>query len=187
MRATRPCRALATATVTLAAMGLAVGPASAVNGDVEFFPNPARPGNGVAVNTTFCSGDDSATGNASALGAGTFSLGPSTLEEVLVGQFTVPSDAAVGSYDVTVACATGGRVTTGTLRVVEASATTSPTATATATRTVTSTPTGTVSGGFGGSDDGSTAVIAGISAVILAATAAGVWVVRRRSGAGQHF
>jgi hypothetical protein len=189
MRVTRHIRGLATATLTLAALGLSAGIATAGDqGSAELFPNPARPGDAVAVNTSFCEGDDSATGDATSLRAGTFLLEPGTHPEVLIGQFTVPVTSRAGDYAVDVTCASGGKAT-GTLRVVQADSTTTPTPTRTVTPSpsASASPSGGVRGGIGGPDDGNTAaVLAGTSAVLIAVAAGGVWVLRRRNSTGGH-
>lgn len=194
MRVTRHARGLATATLTLAALGLSAGIATAASdqGTAELFPNPAKPGNAVAVNTTFCEGDTAANGNATSVGGGTFLLEPGTRPEVLIGQFTVPNDARVGSYQVTVTCSDDSQAV-GTLRVAQTDSTTSPQPTATPTTTTTTTspsttasPSGGVSGGIGGPGGNTTAVVAGTSAVVVAVAAGGFWVLRRRNAAGDH-
>lgn len=188
MRVNRHIRGLATATLTLAALGVSAGIATAGDqGTAELFPNPARPGDAVAVNTAFCEGDDSATGNATTLNAGTFLLEPGTHPEVLIGQFTVPVGTDAGDYAINVRCASGG-LATGTLRVVQAGSTTSPTPTPTGSggASPTATPSGGVRGGIGGPGDNTPAVLAGTSAVLVAVAAGGVWVLRRRRSAGDH-
>jgi hypothetical protein len=192
MRVTRHIRGFATATLTLAALGVTAGIATAgEQGTAELFPNPARPGDAVAVNTAFCEGDDSATGDATTLGAGTFLLEPGTHPEVLIGQFTVPIGTRAGDYAVNVRCA-GGGLAVATLRVVEADSTSSPavtstsTTTSTATATASASPSGGVQGGIGGPGDNTPVVLAGTSAVLIAVAAGGVWVLRRRNSAGDH-
>ncbi|MBB0233098.1 hypothetical protein, partial [Streptomyces calidiresistens] len=126
----RAPRTLAGVVLALSATGLSGGAASAApTGDAELFPTPARPGDAVAVSTSFCTGDTTATGDATAVGAGEFTLAPSTQTDALIGQFTVPSGATAGNYTIAVSCATGGRLATGVLRVVQAASTATPPAT----------------------------------------------------------
>ncbi|MFX4294678.1 hypothetical protein [Streptomyces bohaiensis] len=198
MRLTRHGRGLATATAVLISLGLATGAAHAQDdGTVELFPNPAHPGDAVAVNTADCDGDDTARGDATTVGGGTFTLRPGVQPEILVGGFTVPSRATAGDYGIGVTCANGD-VITGTLRVVQAGSTTSPTASPTSTPTATASPTATptttasptapsggVSGGVGG-PDGTVGVIAGSAAVLFAVGAGSAWVLRRRAASADR-
>ncbi|SFD55359.1 hypothetical protein [Streptomyces aidingensis] len=178
----RAPRALAPATLTTAATAaalvLSAGIASAGDfGEAELFPNQARPGDSVAVTTDYCQDDTSATGDATSVGVGTFTLSPTTDSSGLIGQFTVPANTAVGNYGIAVSCATGNRIATATLRVVQTSST--------ATATTTTSPSGSVSGGVGGSGQDRTALIAGTSAALVAAAAGAVWLIRRRSAGSE--
>ncbi|WP_165989922.1 hypothetical protein [Streptomyces sp. YIM 98790] len=166
--------------MTTAALVLSAGIASAGDfGEAELFPNQARPGDAVAVTTDHCQNDTTATGDATSLGAGTFTLRSTSDGRGLIGQFTVPAGTRVGNYGIAVSCATGNRIATGTLRVVQTSST------STATATTTTSPSGSVSGGVGGSGQDRTALIAGTSAALIAAAAGGVWLIRRRNAGGE--
>ncbi|GAA3489579.1 hypothetical protein [Streptomyces cremeus] len=149
----------------------------APSGKLEFHPATASPGTVVTVNTTACGPGRPGTGDASSLGVGDFTMTTGTHREVLVGQFTVPSDTAKGAYAVTVSCTDGKRSATGELWVTAGTAP-SPNHTA---------PTGHVRTGVGGTaaaDPGSPRIAAG-AAVLVASAVGGTWLLRRRAS-GSH-
>jgi len=164
----RIARLLTGTALAVAAAGLATAPA--YGGDtasLEVLPSTVVPGSDVTVNTAAC-GAGMATGDASAVGAGTFTLAPSAHEQDAIGQFRVPPSAQPGTYEIVAKCGDGRKVT-GDLMV-----------------TVTSTreqvqPRGVVKTGVGGAlgpDPVQTA--AGVAALAVAA-AGGTWLLHRRA------
>lgn len=145
-------------------------PAYAAGADrLEVYPSSVVPGERVTVNTTACADSGTAAGDASAVGAGSFTLAPSTHEENAVGQFRVPPSAQPGTYEITATCAGGGRKVTGDLVV-----------TLTSQRQQVH-PRGSVKTGVGGAlgpDPVQTA--AGVAALAVAA-AGGTWLLHRRA------
>jgi hypothetical protein len=155
--------ALATAAVTgpLALSAYAADGA----GRLEVYPSSAVPGGSVTVNTSDCGDADTAAGDASAVGAGPFTLAPSSREDEVIGQFEVPPSAQPGTYEIVAKCAHGGREVRGDLVV-----------TLTAVQ-----PRGSVKTGVGGAlgpDPVQTA--AGVAALAVAA-AGGTWLLHRRA------
>jgi hypothetical protein len=165
----RTARLLTGTALAVAAAGLATAPA--YGGDtehLEVFPSTVTPGSAVTVNTAACGADGSAEGNASAVGAGTFTLAPSAHEGDAIGQFRVPPSAQPGTYEIVAKCS-GGRQVTGDLMV-----------TLTSTRAQIQ-PRGSVKTGVGGAlgtDPVQTA--AGVAALAVAA-AGGTWLLHRRA------
>ncbi|MFI0501758.1 hypothetical protein ACH3WN_02665 [Streptomyces albogriseolus] len=162
--------ALAVATAGLltspAYAGEAPGPSTA---GLRMYPSSVAPGAQVSANTAACGEEGTAAGDASAVGAGRFTLAPSTHEGEAIGQFQVPPSAQPGTYEVVVACAGSGRRVTGDLVV---------TLTPDAEQVV---PRGSVKTGVGGalgSDPVQTA--AGVTALAVAA-AGGTWLLHRRA------
>ena len=131
----------------------------------------AVPGDEVTVRTAACGADGTAAGDASAVGAGTFSLAPGDGQGRLDGRFGVPPSAQPGTYEIVATCADGGRRVTGDLVV-----------TLTGTRTAQPAyPRGSVKTGVGGAlgpDPVQTA--AGVAALAVAA-AGGTWLLHRRA------
>ncbi|MEY7976706.1 hypothetical protein AB8O53_10295 [Streptomyces pilosus] len=167
----RPGAALAVATAGL----LAAPPAYAVEsrgpsaGSLEVYPSSVAPGSQVTVNTDACGDDDTAAGDASAVGAGRFTLAPSTHERDAIGQFQVPPGAQPGRYEIVATCAGSGRRMAGDLLV-----TLTPEAQLVH-------PRGSVKTGVGGAlgtDPVQTA--AGVTALAVAA-AGGTWLLHRRA------
>lgn len=74
-------------------------------------PSAVGPGAEVTIGTSACGADGTATGDASAVGAGTFQLAPGIHGDEATGRFTVPAGAQPGTYEIAVRCsgATGGR------------------------------------------------------------------------------
>ncbi len=132
------------------------------------YPSSVAPGAQVSANTAACGEEGTAAGDASAVGAGRFTLTPST-HEGAIGQFQVPPGAQPGTYEIVVACAGSGRRVAGDLVV---------TLTPDAELVV---PRGSVKTGVGGAlgtDPVQTA--AGVTALAVAA-AGGTWLLHRRA------
>ncbi|MGV4984747.1 hypothetical protein ACWC0C_13765 [Streptomyces sp. NPDC001709] len=147
----------------------AAAPAHAGTGSLDVYPSTVAPGGQVTVNTAACGDKGSATGDASAVGAGTFTLAPTSHEGEAIGQFQVPSSAQQGTYEIIAKCAEGDRQVTGDL-VVAVSAAHEQVQ-----------PRGSMKTGVGGpfgSDPVQTA--AGVAALAVAA-AGGTWLLHRRA------
>ncbi len=166
----RTARMLTGTALAVAAAGLVAAPVQAADAKgLEVYPSSVVPGGQVTVNTAACKDGDTATGDASAVGAGSFALAPSAHEQDAIGQFQVPESAQPGTYEIVATCAEGGRRVTGDLMV-----------------TLTSTrqqvyPRGSVKTGVGGAlgpDPVQTA--AGVAALAVAA-AGGTWLLHRRA------
>ncbi|MFE7855779.1 hypothetical protein [Streptomyces sp. NPDC057403] len=165
----RTARLLSAAALAVAAAGLVAAPAYADDeGSLEVYPSSAEPGGQVTVNTSACEGG-TAEGDAGAVGAGAFTLAPSTHEDDAIGQFRVPPSAQPGTYEIVAKCAEGDHEVSGDLVV-----TLSP-----ARGQVQ--PRGSVKTGVGGvmgPDPVQTA--AGVAALAVAA-AGGTWLLPRRA------
>ncbi|WTN63281.1 hypothetical protein OG961_17325 [Streptomyces sp. NBC_00626] len=146
-------------------------PATAAQGGLEVYPATAAPGDRVTVDTTACGGSDTATGDASAVGAGTFTLAPATPNASnATGRFRIPVSAQPGTYEIVAKCASGPEVT-GDLIV-------SVTGTG---ASVAQLPKGHVNTGVGGAlGPEPTRTSAGVAALALAA-AGGTWLLHRRA------
>jgi hypothetical protein len=166
----RPTARLLTGSALVVAAGLVCAPAYAGNSDgLEMFPSSAVPGGLVTVNTAACGDGGTAQGDASAVGADSFTLAPSTHEGDAIGQFRVPPSAQPGTYEIAATCAQGGRRVTGDL-VVTLTSQHQPVL-----------PRGSVKTGVGGAlgpDPVQTA--AGVAALAVAA-AGGTWLLHRRA------
>ncbi|MET9454466.1 hypothetical protein ABZY05_05155 [Streptomyces canus] len=166
----RPTARLLTGSALVVAAGLVCAPAYAGDSDgLEIFPSSAVPGGQVTVNTAACGDGGTAQGDASAVGADSFTLAPSTHEGDAIGQFRVPSSAQPGTYEIAATCAEGGRRVTGDL-VVTLTSQGQPVH-----------PRGSVKTGVGGAlgpDPVQTA--AGVAALAVAA-AGGTWLLHRRA------
>lgn len=166
----RTARLLTGSALAVAAAGLAAVPAYA--GDtrsLEVFPSTAVPGAEVTVNTAACGPDGSASGDATAVGAGTFTLVPSTHEQDAIGRFRVPPGAQPGTYEIVAKCSGGRRSTVSGDLMVSLTALKDP-----------ALPRGSVRTGVGGAlgpDPVKTA--AGVAALAVAA-AGGTWLLHRR-------
>ncbi|GAA2195397.1 MULTISPECIES: hypothetical protein [Streptomyces] len=151
----------------------AAAPATAAEaGRLDVYPSTVAPGGQVSVSTAAC-GDSGATGDAGAVGAGTFTLAPSAHEGEAIGQFRVPPSAQPGTYEILARCAEGDRQVAGDL-VVALSAVHEA-----AHEQVQ--PRGSVKTGVGGGlgpDPVQTA--AGVAALAVAA-AGGTWLLHRRA------
>ncbi|WP_353942435.1 hypothetical protein ABII15_12810 [Streptomyces sp. HUAS MG91] len=168
MRTGRPLTAVAFA---VALTGLGAAPAGASQGGLEVYPATTAPGATVTVDTTACGAQGTASGDASAVGAGTFTLAPTSADADAAGSFTVPASAQPGTYEIVARCS-GGTVITGDLIVSLAGAGGSPGARM---------PRGHVETGVGGAlgpDPVQTA--AGVAALAVAA-AGGTWLLHRRA------
>ncbi|MFE2421200.1 hypothetical protein [Streptomyces hokutonensis] len=165
----RTARLLTGTALALAAAGLATAPAyGGETGSLEVFPSSAVPGGDVTVNTAACGDGGTAAGDASAVGAGTFTLAPSTHEGDAIGQFKVPPSAQPGTYEIVAKC-TDGKQVSGDLMVTLASMRQQVQ------------PRGSVKTGVGGAlgpDPVQTA--AGVAALAVAA-AGGTWLLHRRA------
>ncbi|MET7389309.1 hypothetical protein [Streptomyces sp. NPDC005385] len=165
----RTARMLTGTALAVAAAGLAAAPVYGEDsGSLEVFPSTVVPGADVTVNTSACPADGTATGDAGAVGAGTFTLAASAHEQDAIGQFRVPPSAQPGTYEIVAKCADGRRIT-GDLIV-----------TLTSTREQVQ-PRGHVNTGVGGAlgpDPVQTA--AGVAALAVAA-AGGTWLLHRRA------
>ncbi|GAA2773773.1 hypothetical protein GCM10010521_59950 [Streptomyces rameus] len=142
---------------------------SAQTGRLDVYPSTVTPGSQVTVNTAACGDPGSATGDAGAVGAGTFTLAPSTHQGEAIGQFQVPPSAQPGTYEIVAKCAEGDRQVSGDL-VVALNAVHEQVQ-----------PRGSVKTGVGGGlgpDPVQTA--AGVTALAVAA-AGGTWLLHRRA------
>jgi hypothetical protein len=100
----------------------AAAPAWAGTGSLDVYPATVTPGGQVTVNTAACGEKGSAVGDAGAVGAGTFTLAPSSHQGEAIGQFQVPPGAQPGTYEIVAKCAEGGRQVTGDLVVAVSAA-----------------------------------------------------------------
>lgn len=167
----RTARLLAGSALVAAVAGVCAAPVYARDGGgLEVYPASVAPGEHVTVNTAGCEVTGPATGDASAVGAGSFALAPSSHEgDDATGEFRVPPSAQPGTYEIAATCAGGDRQVTGDLVV-----------------TLTSEPAqvrprGSVKTGVGGAlgpDPVQTA--AGVAALAVAA-AGGTWLLHRRA------
>ncbi|CCK30224.1 hypothetical protein BN159_5845 [Streptomyces davaonensis JCM 4913] len=166
----RTARLLTGSALAGAAAGLVCAPAYGVGAaHLEVHPSSVVPGGQVTVNTSACADGGTAVGDASAVGAGRFTLAPSTHERDAIGRFRVPPSAQPGTYEITATCAGGGRKVTGDL-VVTLTSQRQPVH-----------PRGSVKTGVGGAlgpDPVQTA--AGVAALAVAA-AGGTWLLHRRA------
>ncbi|MEU2716851.1 hypothetical protein [Streptomyces sp. NPDC007205] len=148
----------------------AAAPAHAVGtGSLDVYPSTVTPGSQVTVNTAACGDKGSATGDAGAVGAGTFTLAPSSHEGEAIGQFQVPPSAQPGTYEIVATCAEGDRQVKGDLVVALTAAHEQVQ------------PRGSVKTGVGGAlGPGPVQTTAGVAALAVAA-AGGTWLLHRRA------
>ncbi|WP_263170599.1 hypothetical protein [Streptomyces sp. SCSIO ZS0520] len=173
----RQVRMLAPAALALGAAGLSVtaglaaAPAEAADGPgLRVYPATAEPGATVTVNTAACAADGAADGDASAVGAGAFTLAPSAHEEEVIGQFQVPASAQPGTYEIRASCPSGAEAT-GDLVLSLAGAGEAVH------------PRGHVQSGVGGAlGPDPVQITAGVAALAVAA-AGGTWLLHRRAHA----
>ncbi|MET8824745.1 hypothetical protein ABZX40_17730 [Streptomyces sp. NPDC004610] len=141
------------------------------SGALEVAPRTVAPGTHVTATTDVCGDNGAADGDASAVGAGRFTLAPTTDEGRALGQFKVPESAVPGTYEIVAKCAKSGRQALGDLVVALG-----PAHGAAAVH-----PRGSVKTGVGGAlgpDPVQTA--AGVAALAVAA-AGGTWLLHRRA------
>ncbi|WP_153814398.1 hypothetical protein [Streptomyces sp. SUK 48] len=166
--------ALAVGTAALAAApaygsATAARPLRAPTGTLEVYPSTAIPGGQVTVNTAACGDKSGATGDAGAVGAGVFTLAPTTHQGEAIGQFQVPPSAQPGTYEIVAKCAEGSAQVVGDLVVALGAAHEQVQ------------PRGSLKTGVGGAlgpDPVQTA--AGVTALAVAA-AGGTWLLHRRA------
>ncbi|GGV37277.1 hypothetical protein GCM10010277_23710 [Streptomyces longisporoflavus] len=170
--------ALAVASASLLAPSTAVAAAAdAAGGGLEVRPGTVMPGSSVTVSTTACGSEGAASGDASAVGAGTFTLTPGAQKEKAAGEFEVPPSAQPGTYEIVAKCSgagADGKELAGDLIVTI-------TSTAAAREEQPVAPKGYVKTGVGGAlgpDPVQTA--AGVAALAVAA-AGGTWLLHRRA------
>ncbi|WP_320776455.1 hypothetical protein [Streptomyces sp. CRN 30] len=170
----RTARLLTGTALAAAAAGLVVaapaygGEDGDPSGALLLRPVSVAPGDPAAVDTTACGESGTAAGDASAVGAGSFTLTPEDGGTVATGQFRVPPGAQPGTYEIVATCAGNGRRVTGDLVVTLSSA-------------AHVAPRGSVKTGVGGAlgpDPVQTA--AGVAALAVAA-AGGTWLLHRRA------
>ncbi|GAA3058673.1 hypothetical protein GCM10020000_46850 [Streptomyces olivoverticillatus] len=175
------------AALTIAAVGLAGGPALAGDfGRLELSPGMAQPGEMVTANTAACGHVGHGMGDASAVGGpASFELKPGTYKDVVVGQFKVPASAKPGTYGIGVKC-DNGKEATGDLVVGKTASKSSPMMASPSMSMPMKPPKGGMKTGVGGtSEDSGTAEIVAGAAVLATAAVGGVWFLRRRgSGSG---
>ncbi|MFI6872650.1 hypothetical protein ACIBL6_04340 [Streptomyces sp. NPDC050400] len=167
MRTGRP---LIAAAFAVAVAGFAAAPVAAAQGGLEVYPATAAPGSTVSVDTTACGAQGTAAGDASAVGAGAFTLAPEADSPDAAGRFAVPASAQPGTYEIVARCS-GGTEVTGDL-IVSLGVAGAPGA---------QMPKGHVKTGVGGAlgpDPVQTA--AGVAALAVAA-AGGTWLLHRRA------
>ncbi|MFC9680045.1 hypothetical protein [Streptomyces sp. NPDC056948] len=165
----RTARPLTGTALAVAAAALAAAPAYGAAGGLEVSPSSVVPGGQVTVRTAACGDGGTATGDASAVGAGSLSLAPGPDDQDTTGRFRVPPSAQPGTYEITATCTGSGRRVTGDLVV-----------TLTSVRQQVH-PRGSVKTGVGGAlgpDPVQTA--AGVAALAVAA-AGGTWLLHRRA------
>ena len=162
-------RLLTGTALAVAVAGLAAAPVYGEDtGSLEVYPSSVVPGADVTVNTAACGSDGTASGDAGAVGGGSFTLAASAHEHDAIGQFQVPPSAQPGTYEIVATCS-HGRPVTGDLLV-----------SLPATREQVE-PRGHVNTGVGGAlgpDPVQTA--AGVAALAVAA-AGGTWLLHRRA------
>ncbi|MFE9681544.1 hypothetical protein ACFYXC_02495 [Streptomyces sp. NPDC002701] len=168
----RTARLLTGTALAVAAAGLCAAPAyGAGAGSIELYPATVAPGAEVTVNTAACGANDAVSGDAGAVGAGSFTLVPSAHEGAAVGLFEVPPSAQPGTYEIVARCSSGLRMTADLVVTLTSTQESSPGLT----------PRGSVKTGVGGAlgpDPVQTA--AGVAALAVAA-AGGTWLLHRRA------
>ncbi|MFC9705693.1 sortase [Streptomyces sp. NPDC056943] len=159
--------------LVLGALVLSASPAlAAPDGDVRVNPGKAAPGTTVTVSTTACGKETYGKGESEA--GGKFHLLPGDRAGVLVGKFTLPSDAVSGTDTVTLKCP--------------------PRIKQTVTYQISGQPVGAVEAGFGwaagagaDADGGGSGSTYALGALLLGGAAAGVLIrTRRRATAARN-
>ncbi|MFE4549812.1 MULTISPECIES: hypothetical protein [unclassified Streptomyces] len=170
----RTARLLTGTALAVATAGLTALPAyggSTVS--LEVSPSAAVPGGDIVVSTAACGTNGAATGDATAVGAGTFPLAAGARESDAVGRFRVPPSAQPGTYEIVAKCSHGTQVT-GDLTVAM------PAANSGAPHDGVQ-PHGHVNTGVGGAlGTDPTKTAAGVAALAVAA-AGGTWLLHRRA------
>ncbi|MFF8656037.1 hypothetical protein [Streptomyces huasconensis] len=149
-------------------------------GGLKIQPATVTPGSAVTVRTTACGAGGTAAGDASAVGAGTFTLAPGKRPEDAVGRFEVPPSAQPGTYEIVAKCSGAGGAAVKNKQVAGDLVVTI-TSTAAAAEQPRPHPRGHVKTGVGGAlgpDPVQTA--AGVAALAVAA-AGGTWLLHRRA------
>ena len=174
----RTARLLAGTGLAVVAAGFAAAPAYAGDtgagagsgaGTLVMAPATVVPGGGVTATTTGCGKKAAASGNAGAVGAGTFPMAPGDDTTEAVGRFRVPESAQPGTYEIVARCAEGDRQVTGDL-VVALSAAREEVQ-----------PRGSLKTGVGGGlGRDPVQTTAGVAALAVAA-AGGTWLLHRRA------
>ncbi|MFI1676698.1 hypothetical protein [Streptomyces sp. NPDC020607] len=154
-------------------------------GSLEIRPATVTPGSTVTVHTTACGSGGTATGDASAVGAGSFTMAPGTRAEggeTAAGRFEVPPSAQPGTYEIVAKCSGSGGSGAKNKRITgDLMVTITSTAAAAGERPQQQLPKGHVKTGVGGAlgpDPVQTA--AGVAALAVAA-AGGTWLLHRRA------
>ncbi|MEU5772064.1 hypothetical protein ABZ819_02025 [Streptomyces venezuelae] len=183
----RYARLLTRTALAVAAGALAV-PAAAAPGPpaegLEIRPATVTPGSTVTVHTTACGPGGTAAGDASAVGAGTFTMAPSTRPEnggSAAGRFEVPPSAQPGTYEIVARCSGSGGSGAKNKRIAGDLMVTITSTAAAGERHERQLPKGHVKTGVGGAlgpDPVQTA--AGVAALAVAA-AGGTWLLHRRA------
>ncbi|MET7359649.1 hypothetical protein ABZS76_14475 [Streptomyces sp. NPDC005562] len=167
-------------TVPVLAAAGAPGPPAGV---LQIQPATVTPGSNVTVHTTACGPGGTATGDASAVGAGTFTMAPGAHQEsgeATAGRFEVPPSAQPGTYEIVAKCSGSGGSGAKDKRIAGDLVVTI-TSTAAAGERPHPLPRGHVKTGVGGAlgpDPVQTA--AGVAALAVAA-AGGTWLLHRRA------
>ncbi|QOV38503.1 hypothetical protein IM697_09040 [Streptomyces ferrugineus] len=165
----RTARLLTGTALAVGAVGTVVAPAyGAEGGGLKLGPASVVPGGEVTVRTDACR-NGAAAGDASAVGAGDFTMAAGSGDEQAAGKFRVPPSAQPGTYEIVATCAEGGRRVTGDLVV-----------TLTATRGQVH-PRGSVKTGVGGPDGRDPVQTAAGVAALAVAAAGGTWLLHRRA------
>ncbi|MEU4658376.1 hypothetical protein AB0G32_31360 [Streptomyces sp. NPDC023723] len=161
--------ALAAAGAGLIAAGPAYGGESGdPSGALSLRPASVVPGDRAAVDTQACGAGGTAAGDASAVGAGAFTLAADAGAGATTGGFRVPPGAQPGTYEIVVTCAGSGRRVAGDLVVALSSG-------------AQVYPKGSVKTGVGGAlGPNPVQTAAGVAALAVAA-AGGTWLLHRRA------
>jgi hypothetical protein len=170
----RTARLLSGSALAVAAAWLIAPVAHGVeHGGLEVSPSTVVPGDRVTVNTAACGGSGAAAGDASAVGAGQFTLAPGARDGAAAsGQFRVPASAQPGTYEIVAKCAEGARQVKGDLVVTLTSA---------GGQTQQVHPRGSVKTGVGGASDRDPVQTAAGVAALAVAAAGGTWLLHRRA------
>ncbi|MGI5140275.1 MULTISPECIES: hypothetical protein [unclassified Streptomyces] len=169
----RTARLITGPVLAVAAVALAAGTAYGSDArKLEVFPTTVVPGADVTVNTAACGPDGSAAGDATAVGAGVFTLVPSAHKQDAIGRFRVPPSAQPGTYEIVAKCAGARHDTVAGDLIVSMTAAKNP-----------ALPKGSVQTGVGGAlGPDPVRSAAGVAALALAA-AGGTWLLHRRARA----